>query len=209
MSRSRGAEVLSVEREYQPKITTWGVYERPRDISAAFGGGRNLKPSDSVMTREEQATYDAALREKLAALRSSSELVGSVEDVAQCEALTTQGAVEWEGSGSLGCALSVATPHRLCTLFEGHSCRAKGTDAACACRAGAAEAGRTQSGAGDVRGGCGAAIAQDGGRRPRTAPESDHSRLARPPPGGALAVSPAHWSPIVLHLQNGACWCLR
>ena len=30
--------------DYQPKVATWGVFPRPKNISNAFGGGRNLPP---------------------------------------------------------------------------------------------------------------------------------------------------------------------
>lgn len=48
--------MISVQRDYKPtEAGTWGVFDRPANISEAYGGGRNLKPSDSVMTAEEQA----------------------------------------------------------------------------------------------------------------------------------------------------------
>ena len=29
---------------YQPKVSTWGAFPRPNNISEAYGGGRNLVP---------------------------------------------------------------------------------------------------------------------------------------------------------------------
>lgn len=29
---------------YQPKVSTWGMFPRPNDISKAYGGGRDIKP---------------------------------------------------------------------------------------------------------------------------------------------------------------------
>lgn len=36
--------VISVDKSYKPKVSTWGVFPRPDNISEAFGGGRNLTP---------------------------------------------------------------------------------------------------------------------------------------------------------------------
>ena len=83
--------MISVQREYQPKVTTWGVFERPADISKAYGGGRDLKPSDSVMTAEERTAYDIQLQAKLSALRAAGGLEASPEVVQECTALTERG----------------------------------------------------------------------------------------------------------------------
>ena len=44
------AEIITVEKDYapssgqyKPKVSTWGVFERPANISKTFGGGRNLQ----------------------------------------------------------------------------------------------------------------------------------------------------------------------
>jgi hypothetical protein len=37
---------------YQPTVTTWGVYPRPKNISEAFGGGRNLAPGQELESKE-------------------------------------------------------------------------------------------------------------------------------------------------------------
>ena len=29
---------------YQPKVSTWGAFPRPNNISEAYGGGRNIAP---------------------------------------------------------------------------------------------------------------------------------------------------------------------
>lgn len=33
---------------YAPRVSTWGVFPRPANISAAFGGGRDLKPGQVI-----------------------------------------------------------------------------------------------------------------------------------------------------------------
>jgi hypothetical protein len=43
------------EGKYKPKVTTWGVFPRPKNISQAFGGGRNLQPGQELETKEQEA----------------------------------------------------------------------------------------------------------------------------------------------------------
>lgn len=57
---------------YKPKVSTWGVFPRPKDISKEFGGGRNLKPGQELETPEQKAAREAAYA---AALRSYREKV--------------------------------------------------------------------------------------------------------------------------------------
>lgn len=50
---------------YKPKVTTWGVFPRPKDISKTFGGGRNLQPGQELESKEQAAArnkeYEAML----------------------------------------------------------------------------------------------------------------------------------------------------
>lgn len=46
-------EGASAER-YQPKVTTWGVFPRPNNISEAYGGGRTIKPGEALETPEQK-----------------------------------------------------------------------------------------------------------------------------------------------------------
>jgi hypothetical protein len=90
--RQQGVEVISSDSDYQPAVSTWGVYERPRDMSAAFGGGRSLKPEDSIMSTEEQAEYDRQLNRKLKQFRRASGRVIDPKLASECEHLTAKGA---------------------------------------------------------------------------------------------------------------------
>ncbi|OIT07116.1 PREDICTED: uncharacterized protein LOC109226185 [Nicotiana attenuata] len=54
---------------YKPKISTWGVFPRPNDISKAFGGGRTLRPGEALESAEEKAAKEARTRELLAAYK--------------------------------------------------------------------------------------------------------------------------------------------
>ena len=52
--------------QYRPKVSTWGVFERPANISKAFGGGRNLRPGGAL--EDESAT--AERKRRVASVRS-------------------------------------------------------------------------------------------------------------------------------------------
>jgi len=41
------------EGAYQPKVSTWGMFERPKDISKAYGGGRTVKKGEYERFLEE------------------------------------------------------------------------------------------------------------------------------------------------------------
>ncbi|KAL7234546.1 hypothetical protein ACSBR1_018038 [Camellia fascicularis] len=42
---------------YKPKISTWGVFPRPSNISKTFGGGRVLRPGEVLETSEDKSLY--------------------------------------------------------------------------------------------------------------------------------------------------------
>ncbi|KAJ8573639.1 hypothetical protein K7X08_010150 [Anisodus acutangulus] len=55
---------------YKPKVSTWGVFPRPNDISKTFGGGRTIRPGEVLESAEEKAAKQARTRELLAAYKS-------------------------------------------------------------------------------------------------------------------------------------------
>ncbi|MCO5551654.1 hypothetical protein L7F22_005158 [Adiantum nelumboides] len=57
----------SKEGVYKPKVATWGVFERPVDISQTYGGGRTIKPGEELETEEEKQVRNARTKELLAA----------------------------------------------------------------------------------------------------------------------------------------------
>lgn len=89
--RERGANVISTDTSYKPSVGTWGIYPRPKDISKAYGGGRNITPADSAISAEEQAEFDASLNEQLASFRRSAGLEVDPAVEVECERLTEQG----------------------------------------------------------------------------------------------------------------------
>ena len=68
---AREVEFITVDKSYKPASTSWGVFERPADISAAFGGGRNLQPGAPLETEEAAATRLAGVRTAMQAFRKA------------------------------------------------------------------------------------------------------------------------------------------
>jgi tetratricopeptide (TPR) repeat protein len=75
---------------YRPKVSTWGVFERPNDISAAYGGGRTLKPGQALETPEQKEARDKQYKEALAAYRKKAGL----EDVTPQQEAAARAVVE-------------------------------------------------------------------------------------------------------------------
>lgn len=56
VSESNPSLVLLLRRR---QVQTWGLFPRPRDISRAYGGGRNLKPGQPLESKEEEEARKA------------------------------------------------------------------------------------------------------------------------------------------------------
>ena len=48
------------KKAYQPKVSTWGVFERPDNISKEFGGGRKISMGGEEETEEQIAEFKEA-----------------------------------------------------------------------------------------------------------------------------------------------------
>ncbi|KAK6933869.1 hypothetical protein RJ641_036763 [Dillenia turbinata] len=70
---------------YKPKVSTWGVFPRPSNISKTFGGGRNIAPGETLETAEEKAAKQARTRQLLAAYKSKIGLNVDAKTKAECE----------------------------------------------------------------------------------------------------------------------------
>uniref|UniRef100_A0A6V3KNB4 Uncharacterized protein n=1 Tax=Lotharella globosa TaxID=91324 RepID=A0A6V3KNB4_9EUKA len=53
------------KKNYKPKVSTWGVFERPKDISKAFGGGRTIKAGEYDKWLEQQKKVEEEKRKLL------------------------------------------------------------------------------------------------------------------------------------------------
>ncbi|XP_057807814.1 uncharacterized protein LOC131022383 isoform X2 [Salvia miltiorrhiza] len=70
---------------YKPKVSTWGVFPRPNNISKTFGGGRTLRPGDALETAEERAAKDARTMQLLADYKRQFGLNIDPELKSECE----------------------------------------------------------------------------------------------------------------------------
>ena len=64
-----GAASPAGEDGYRPSVSTWGVFPRPKSISKAYGGGKNIAPGSKLESKEEEEaakkrTAEALLRYK-------------------------------------------------------------------------------------------------------------------------------------------------
>lgn len=64
-------EPMSSEDEYKPKVSTWGVFPRPENISKSFGGGKNIQRGGEDLNSAASRERDLAIAKKLAAYRAA------------------------------------------------------------------------------------------------------------------------------------------
>ncbi|KAK7814293.1 hypothetical protein CFP56_003351 [Quercus suber] len=70
---------------YKPKVSSWGVFPRPNNISKTFGGGRVIRPGEVLETAEEKAAKETRTRQLLAAYRSEMGLDIDPKLKSECE----------------------------------------------------------------------------------------------------------------------------
>ncbi|GMY23392.1 cytochrome C oxidase subunit [Fagus crenata] len=70
---------------YKPKVSSWGVFPRPNDISKTFGGGRVICPGEVLETAEEKAARETRTRQLLAAYKSKIGLNIDPKLKSECE----------------------------------------------------------------------------------------------------------------------------
>lgn len=77
------AELTDVDpdsEEYKPKISTWGVFSRPENISRTFGGGKKIQTGGADLSSEESKKRDEAVKEKLTAYRKGRGIDTELEE---------------------------------------------------------------------------------------------------------------------------------
>lgn len=57
--------------KYKPKVSTWGVFPRPDNISRTFGGGKKVPKGGVNLSSEESKKQDEVVKQKLAAYRKA------------------------------------------------------------------------------------------------------------------------------------------
>ncbi|KAM4072720.1 hypothetical protein ACB094_11G160400 [Castanea mollissima] len=70
---------------YKPKVSSWGVFPRPNNISKTFGGGRVIRPGEVLETAEEKTAKETRTRQLLAAYRSEMGLDIDPKLKSECE----------------------------------------------------------------------------------------------------------------------------
>ncbi|KAI5388460.1 hypothetical protein KIW84_074231 [Lathyrus oleraceus] len=70
---------------YKPKVSTWGVFPRPNNISETFGGGKVIRPGEVLETAEEKATKEERTKQMLAAYKKKYGLNIDPKLKAECQ----------------------------------------------------------------------------------------------------------------------------
>ncbi|XP_072997436.1 uncharacterized protein [Typha latifolia] len=76
---------------YKPKVSTWGVFPRPNNISRTYGGGRNIQPGEVLETAEDKAEKEKRSKELVAAYKSKMGLTIDAKVKAECEKALKEG----------------------------------------------------------------------------------------------------------------------
>ncbi|KAL5827250.1 hypothetical protein ACOSQ4_019047 [Xanthoceras sorbifolium] len=70
---------------YKPKVSTWGVFPRPGNISKTFGGGKTIRPGDVIETAEDRAAKEERTRQLIAAYKKRVGLDVDPKLKSECE----------------------------------------------------------------------------------------------------------------------------
>nr|BAJ90596.1 predicted protein [Hordeum vulgare subsp. vulgare] len=76
---------------YKPRVTTWGMFPRPQNISKAYGGGRNISLGGETQSAEEKAAKDKRTRELLAAYIGGKNKTLDAKTKAECTKALKEG----------------------------------------------------------------------------------------------------------------------
>ncbi|KAH9602437.1 hypothetical protein KSS87_003380 [Heliosperma pusillum] len=89
---------------YKPKVSTWGMFPRPSNISETFGGGRTIRPGEALATAEDRSAKEAKSRQLLAAYKRKIGLNVDPKLKAECKKAVDDGDTLMDG-GRLNDAL--------------------------------------------------------------------------------------------------------
>ncbi|GMI87337.1 hypothetical protein like AT2G38780 [Hibiscus trionum] len=73
------------EETYKPKVSTWGVFPRPGNISKTFGGGRTIRPGEVLETEEDRNAKNERTRQLLAAYKKEVGLTVDPKLRSECD----------------------------------------------------------------------------------------------------------------------------
>lgn len=84
-------EVISVDKDYKPKVSTWGMYPRPKNISETYGGGRTIRPGQKLESEEETTKRKERVAEAMQEYRRQVGIEVSWEQQQACDKLLEKG----------------------------------------------------------------------------------------------------------------------
>ncbi|KAK1360457.1 Methylenetetrahydrofolate--tRNA-(Uracil-5-)-methyltransferase TrmFO [Heracleum sosnowskyi] len=76
---------------YKPKVSTWGVFPRPSNISKTYGGGKVIRPGEALETAEDKASKEARTRQLLAAYKKKVGLNIDPKLKSECQKVLNDG----------------------------------------------------------------------------------------------------------------------
>ncbi|KAL8098315.1 uncharacterized protein LOC141684009 isoform X2 [Apium graveolens] len=76
---------------YKPKVSTWGVFPRPSNISKTYGGGKVIRPGEALETAEDKAAKEARTRQLLAAYKKKVGLNIDPKLKSECQKVLNDG----------------------------------------------------------------------------------------------------------------------
>ncbi|KAL0911009.1 hypothetical protein M5K25_019109 [Dendrobium thyrsiflorum] len=88
---SSSSEVIDRTGLYKPKVSTWGVFPRPNNISKTFGGGRVIEAGGILETPEAKEAKEKRSRELISAYKKKMGLTVDVKTRAECEKALKEG----------------------------------------------------------------------------------------------------------------------
>ncbi|GFP92440.1 hypothetical protein PHJA_001388200 [Phtheirospermum japonicum] len=76
---------------YKPKVSTWGVFPRPSNISKTYGGGKTIRPGEALETADERAAKEARTKQLVTAYKSKIGLNIDPKVKSECEKALNNG----------------------------------------------------------------------------------------------------------------------
>lgn len=106
VEKEREVEVISVDKDYKPKVSTWGVYPRPKNISETYGGGRTIRPGQKLESEEETDRRKKRVVEAVQQYKRQAGIEVGWEEQQTCDNLLKKGKMSMD-AGRLMDAISL------------------------------------------------------------------------------------------------------
>mmetsp|Transcript_193 Transcript_193/g.494 ORF Transcript_193/g.494 Transcript_193/m.494 type:complete len:521 (+) Transcript_193:215-1777(+) len=89
--RSQEVEFISVDKNYKPKVATWGMFPRPDNISKAYGGGRTIKPGETMESDDDRKEREGRVKDRIRDYKISQGLLIDEATEMRCQELYDRG----------------------------------------------------------------------------------------------------------------------